>query len=767
MRACCDPPAPATEIAPPARGTAGDARGVLTVALAGNPNCGKTTIFNALTGARQHVGNWPGKTIERREGRFALADGREVALIDLPGTYSLSAFSAEEIVAMDYLLGGEADVVVAVLDAGNLERNLYLTAQLVEMGLPLVVLLNMMDAAEGRGLGIDAACLSEWLGGVPVIPAVARAGRGLGALKEALAEAWARGASPAAATGGPVVGYAPEVEAELVRLEAQVRAAPEAAWAAPRWLAVRLLEGDAHVQQRLDGVRGAEELIAAAEAAAGRLARRLGEEADLLITDGRYAFANRVVRDSVQRSAHEPRTFSDRVDSIATHPVLGLPVFAAIMWLVFQMTANISAYYVDWIDGVINGVLARRVADLLGAVGLGGTWVESLAVEGVIAGVGGVLVFVPVLGFMYLFIAVLEDTGYMARAAFLMDRFMHLIGLHGKSFIPMLLGFGCSVPGIYATRTLDNPRDRLLTALLVPFMSCGARLPVYMVIGAAFFGAQAGTLVFAMYVLGVVAAIALGLLLKHTLFRTGEEAPFVMELPPYRVPSPRSLMLHTWERTRGFVENATTVILAATVVVWLLLAVPVGAGGDARFAAVEPESSLLATVSQWMAPAFEPAGFGTWQSASSLVTGFIAKEVIVSTLSVVYVGEDVTAAAGEAAPPSVWADLASIGTTFASATWDALRATASLLPGVNLMGAEPAEAGTGTLEGALRGAFTPLGAVAFCVFVLLMAPCVTTLSALRHEFGTKWMAFSTGMMLAVAWAAAVIVFQGGRLLGLG
>lgn len=750
-RACCDvaaPPAPTAET---------HVRVGFHVALAGNPNCGKTTLFNALTGSHQHVGNWPGKTIERKEGHVEIG-GSRITLVDLPGTYSLSAFSTEEIVAMDYLLDAQPDAVLVVLDAGNLERNLYLATQILETGLPVIIVLNMMDAAQARGLHIDVERLSRLLG-VPVVPTVARSERGLDALKAQLAAEVMR-TQPRRPER--VVDYGREVEREIARLAALAGAEPSvAAHYDPRWLAVKLLEGDSAVEARL-AANGGAPLISTAREAASRLENMLGDEADILITDRRYGYINGLVRKVVTRPPLDRRTRSDHIDQIVTHPVFGLPIFFAMMWVVFQMTANVSSHFVDWIDGVIGGPLTRWVVAALGAVGLGGTWLESLLTEGVIAGVGGVLVFVPVLAFTYFFIALLEDSGYMARAAFLMDRFMHVLGLHGKSFIPMLLGIGCSVPGVYATRTLENERDRLLTGLLVPFMSCGARLPVYLVVGVAIFGGRAGTLVFALYILGMVVALLVGLLLKHTLFRQREEMPFVIELPPYRLPSLKGVLRHTWLRTREFIKHATSIILIASVVVWLLVSIPISPAGS--FANVEAGDSALAALSRWMAPAFEPAGFGSWQSASSLVTGFVAKEVIVSTLSVVYVGE-----APEApAKPSTFAqDVAEIGLSFAQAAWDTLRATLSLLPGVNLMDDAPEEAPDAALVGALRQAFTPLSAVAFLVFVLLTAPCVTTMGALRHEFGTKWMAFSVGFMLAIAWTASVLVYQGGRLLGLG
>lgn len=564
------------------------------------------------------------------------------------------------------------------------------------------------------------------------------------------------------------VQYGREIEEEIARLEALIAAHPMlAARYSPRWLAIKLLENDPHVIERVRMIAGTDDLLAAARQSIRRIERLFGDESDILITDRRYGFINGLVRQVVQRPPLDRHTLSDRIDGVITHPLLGIPVFMVAMWITFQMTTSVSAYYLDWIDGVIRGPVTRWVVALLSMAGPGGSWVESLAVDGVLAGVGGVLVFVPTLAFMYFFTALLEDSGYMARAALLADRFMYLLGLHGKSFIPMLLGFGCNVPGIYATRTLENERDRLLTGLLVPFMSCGARLPVYMVIGTAFFGPRAGTLVFALYFLGIAVAILIGLLLKNTLLHVEEEAPFVIELPPYRIPSMKGVLIHTWEHTGAFIRNAGTIVLGVSLAIWLLLAIPVNAPQGARFAQVGTEHSALAALGRAIAPAFTPAGYGEWEPAAALVTGFAAKELVVSTLSQIYTGSEgsVPVTAGE--PTSFRDDLAEIGATFAVATWDTFRATLSLIPGVDLFGEEEAGTIDTALTGALREAFTPLSAVALCVFVLLTVPCAATTAALRQEFGLKWAAFSVGMMLTVSWMVSVLVYQGGRLLGFG
>jgi len=568
--------------------------------------------------------------------------------------------------------------------------------------------------------------------------------------------------SPALLPSPALVDYGPALEDAIAALRRAIEATPALAETYPaRWLALALLEGDPDLEARLAEMPGGAAALDEASRLAADLETALGEPPDTLIADCRYRFVADVVRGAVERPREAAVTRSDQIDRVATHPVWGVPVFLALMWFVFQMTANVSSIYLDWIDGVVNGPVARWVAWLLGAAGLGGTWVESLAVDGVIAGAGGVLVFVPVIMFLYFFIALLEDSGYMARAAFVMDRFMRVLGLHGKSFIPLLVGFGCSVPGIYATRTLEDRRDRILTGLLVPFMSCAARLPVYVLIGTAFFGAQSGNLVFAMYLLGVLVAVLSGLLMRRTLFRTVEQAPFMMELPPFRRPSLRTIGRQMRERTTGFVSGIWTTIMAASVVVWLLLNVPLQDGEPPAL-----DESLFSDVSRRVAPVFAPAGFDTWEATGALVTGMLAKEVVISTLSQVYgvAGEE-----GDGAPQTTFLqDVEGIALGFGEATLDTAKATISLLPGVDLLGDEvAAEESDTALQAALREQFSALDAIAFSVFVLLYTPCVATIGAIRHEFGARWMLVSAGYMLVVAWLGAVIVAQAGAALGLG
>jgi ferrous iron transport protein B len=519
-----------------------------------------------------------------------------------------------------------------------------------------------------------------------------------------------------------------------------------------RWLAIKLLEKDADILERVQTMKNGAEIISLAKARAVHVESMLGDELDLLTADRRYGYINGVVRQSLHRPLMDGLTFTDRVDNIVTHKWLGLPVFFAVMYIVFRLVIDVSAPFLDWTDAVINGPLANWLSILLDLV-LAPSWIGSLVIDGIVAGVGGVLVFVPGLLILYFFLALLEDSGYMSRAAFVMDRFMRVVGLHGKSFIPMILGFGCAVPAVYATRTIASRRDRVLTALLVPLMSCSARLPVYVVFGLAFFGARAGTVIWAMYALGIIVAMLAGMAFSHTILKPDVSSAFVLELPPYRQPAVKSVLIHMWDNTREFVRKAGTTILSVSVVMWLLLNLPWGVTNQ--------RDSYFGKVSGAVAPVFAPLGFGNWETGGALVAGFMAKEIVVSTMSQIYLGgED----AQPVEPATFGEDLMGIGSGFINATVDSGRILFSIIPGVNLVDEEAGTEDT-ALSLALRERFNPLSAVALLVFVLLYVPCVATLGAIKHEFGTSWAITSAVYQTAVAWLAAFIIFQGGRLLG--
>ena len=566
--------------------------------------------------------------------------------------------------------------------------------------------------------------------------------------------------------GHPVsIEYGREIEAEIEHMTATIAQVPALTITyRPRWLAIQLLESDDMLLAEVEATPGAAGVLIALEGSRTRLEKLYGEDLDIILADRRYSFVNGLVRGSLTQPGRTSINWSDRVDQIVTHRWLGIPIFLVLMWIVFKVTTDVAAPFLDWVDGVISGPITNWTAGLLAVVGLGGTWIESLAVDGIIAGVGGVMVFVPVLISLYIALAILEDSGYMARAAFVMDRMMSRIGLHGKSFLPMVVGFGCSVPGLYATRTLDNDKDRILTGLLVPFMSCAARLPVYVLFAAIFFPQNVGLVVFGLYLIGILTAIVLGFFLRGTLFKTKEEANFLIELPPYRRPNAKTVVLYVWERTSAFVKNAWTIILATSIVIWFLMAIPVG--GEGEFADTEVDNSAFGMVSGAVAPVFAPLGFGSWESAGALITGFVAKEVVVSTVAQVYNVEE----AEEAAEPTTFLeDVVEIGTSFVQAAIDTVKSV-PLIIGINLFEEdeepEPTELMATVQDSfnATSGGHGALAALAFMVFVLLYTPCMVTVAAMRHELGTKWTWFSIIGQFMVAWIVAFIVFQGGLLL---
>lgn len=671
----------------------------IVVALAGNPNSGKTSLFNDLTGARQHVGNWPGVTVEKKEGRM-VHDGTTIRVVDLPGTYSLGAYSEDEVIARNFILGGESDVVINVVDATNLERNLYLTVQLLEMGANVVVALNMFDEARARNIEIDVRRLSEFLG-VPVIPTVATRNQGI---KELLAQALAAARNPSRKVIR--VDYGREVEEELGRLEKIVASHPGLSKRySPRWLATKLLE---HEVRLLENLKHAdiEELLCQADKSVKYLTEVIGEDAESIIADRRYGFISGLAKETIKRrqTAEERFTISDKIDRVVTNRYLGIPIFLAAMWAMFQFTFKLGDPMIGWVEAIFEWI-GGTLAGALEAEGAP-RFIISLVSDGIIGGLGSVLVFIPPIFLLFFAISVLEDSGYMARAAYVMDRLMHTLGLHGKSFVPLLIGFGCSVPGIMATRTLENKRDRLITILITPLMSCTARLPVYVLFAGAFFSARQGFVIFSLYILGIVLAIVVGKLLKTFVFK-GEPSAFVLELPPYRVPTLKGILIHMWERGSAFVRKAGSVIFGVVLLVWVLSNLPPGVEYASR-------ESLIGRLGTLVAPIFKPAGFGTWEAAASLFFGILAKESVVGTLGVLY-------------------------------------------------GVE--EAGLGD---AIRQHWTPLSAYAFMVMTLIYIPCVATIAAIRRETNSwGWTGFAIGYSLVLGWVMATLVFQVGRLLGLG
>jgi ferrous iron transport protein B len=567
-----------------------------------------------------------------------------------------------------------------------------------------------------------------------------------------------------------LVDYGRSVEKEIRALETTIALYPEIVnHFPPRWLAIKLLEGGADIQGKVMGLECGPALLTDTQISAAKLEEIYGEDIDVLIADRRYAYINNLVG-RVMIKTGDDQTLSDKIDRIVTHRVLGVFIFLGVMWVVFKITADVSAPLLDWVNGVITGPITTWTLAVSGILGLGGSWLEGLVVNGIIAGVGGVLVFVPVLMFLYISLALLEDSGYMARAAFVMDNLMAKIGLQGKSFLPMMVGFGCTVPAIYATRTLENDKDRILTGLLVPFMSCGARLPVYVLFAAVFFPRNAGLVIFGMYLLGIVTAMMLGYVLRKTVFRDKEQTALLMELPPYHRPNLRTVWSHTWERTGSFIKHAWSLILVTSIILWFLVAIPVGADSG-NFADTDIDQSLFATVSGAVSPALEPLGFGSWESSGALITGFVAKEVVISTMAQIYALEE----SEESPDPSnFFNDLGQIITTFGRAIFDTVKAM-PLVIGINLSDGDEEdpdqETGPGALQGAVHAAFeassgghAALAGLAFMVFVLIYTPCMVAIAAEKNEFGARWMLASVVGQLILAWLMAMIVFQLGKLL---
>lgn len=675
----------------------------ITIALTGNPNSGKTTVFNAITGTRQHVGNWPGVTVEKIEGTTTHR-GYNIRIVDLPGIYSLTAYSMEEIVARDYLFAERPDVVIDVVDASNLERNLYLAQQIKELGVPLIYAFNIMDEAKKQGYEIDVPQLSKLLA-TPILPTIGTRGEGIRELLDLAIDIVEDAYQPTPLQ----FYYGEEIEAELQTLEALIRQDITLCQTyPPRWLAVKLIEEDAVVRQHVAKSSQGDAILAQTQQSLTRLNTMFNEHGEALIAERRYGLVHGALNETVKLPPQIRFTTSDAVDKILTNRALGIPIFVGVMWLAFQFVAKvggellltpIESFFTWFGDFVKNFMVSSQAPD----------WMVSLVVDGIIAGVGGVAVFLPVIFSLYLVIALLEGSGYMARVAFIMDRVMHAIGLHGKSFLPMLLGFGCNVPAIMGTRILENRSDRLLTILINPLMSCSARLPIYAVFAAAFFPEQQGTVIFSMYFLGIVLAIGMGLLFKKFLF-PGESAPFIMELPPYRMPTMKSLALHMWDRGKMFLKKMGGIILSISIIIWFMGTFPWGV----EFAS---EQSYIGVIGKLFAPIFHPLGFGTWQAAVSFVFGLLAKEVVVSTLSILYVG-----------------------------------------------GSDVAQE---ALSGALQQVFTPLTAYAFMAFSLIYTSCVATIATVKRETNSwKWTIFSVTYQFALAWLVAFVIYQGGRLIGL-
>lgn len=681
----------------------------LTVALAGNPNSGKTTVFNELTGARQHVGNYPGVTVEKKEGEREFG-GRTIHFVDLPGTYSLSAYSLEEVVARNFVIEEKPDVIVDVVDAGNLERNLYLTSMFLELNRPVVVALNMMDVAEGKGKQIDVALLSQLLG-MPVVPLVARRGQGITELLEAVVKA---ADEPTEHT--VEINFGPELEPHIKQLADELSSRGLDRNQPARWLAIKLLENDSQIRQQLEqqGADGAA-VLERADQARRHLHEIIGDDAEVALADRRYGFVSGACREAVISLQLHRTDWSQRVDAVVTHRVVGIPIFFLFMWIMFELVFRLGNPAMNLLDRLF-AWLATVVTSVIPPGAL-----QSLIADGIIGGVGGVLVFLPNILLLFLAISFLEDSGYMARAAFVVDRVMHQVGLHGKSFISMLIGFGCGVPAILSTRMLESPRERLVTILVVPLMSCGARLPVYILLAGAFFPpGMAGKLIFIIYALGVLLALGMARLFSRYVIKTVAR-PFVMELPPYRWPTAKGTAVHMWDRGWMYIKKAGTTILAMSICMWFLLSHPALPRDpnltNQQYSQAAVAYSYAGRLGKALEPALRPLGFD-YRIGTALVAGLAAKEIVVSTMGTIYSLGD----SDEKSPE---------------------------------------------LREALRRdpTYNPLVAFTLMLFVLIYPPCASATATIYKETCSwKWTAFAVGYTCGLAWLVCFIVYQVGRLL---
>lgn len=667
----------------------------LIVGLAGNPNVGKTTVFNQLTGMHQHVGNWPGKTVEKAEGHFKHGD-YEYNLIDLPGNYALSAHSMEEIISRDFIVDDDSDVIVNVVDATNLERNLYLTIQMMELGANLVLALNMNDFARKREHIIDIDLMNELLG-FPVVEINAKTADGFEELLTTVEKA-AENPRDCAAK----LSYGNELKEHLGDLQKLIEEDEELLDVPSIWTAIKLLEKDSIVIQKVQQSSNSSKIMTETDKVAGHLHTIFNEGAEEVVANARYAFIDGLMAEAVEMPAVEKETVTDKIDKIVTNRILAPFIFVIIMWAMFQLTFTISAPFQTLIEegfGALSGFASSFIAN---------EYLSSFVSDGIIGGVGGVLTFLPVIILMFLFLSILEDCGYLARAAFTLDKLMHkLVGLHGKAFIPMILGFGCGVPAIMATRTMENEGDRMLAMMLVPFMSCTARLPIYAVFVAAFFSDMGGNILLVIYLLGIFVALVVAAILKRTMFK-GLSTPFVMELPTYKVPSLKGVILHTWEKVKGFLKKAGTIILGCSIVLWALCTFPLGVEYGSA-------DSLLGMIGNVIAPIFAPLGFGTWQAAVAIIAGLAAKEVVISTF----------------------------GT----------------LSGLD----EDDENGVVSL---IHDTFTPLSAFSFMAFVLLYVPCFAAIGTIKQETNSyKWPLTMCVITIVTAYVVAFLIYNVGFLMG--
>ena len=744
---------------------------IIRVALVGNPNCGKTSLFNIASGSHEHVGNYSGVTVDAKEGHFEYG-GYKFILVDLPGTYSLSAYSPEELYVRKNLIEEMPDVVVNVVDASNLERNLYLTTQLIDMNLRMVMALNMYDELKSKGDRLDTRTLGHLLG-MPVVPTVSRSGEGIHELFDTVIKIYGN--------NDPKLGrhihinHGAEIEVSIDRIKTLIQKNEDIRYKySTRYLAIKYLENDSDVEKVIEALPNRNEIIAARVEEQKRIDSMMHCSVDTAIVDAKYAFIQGALKETWQPGTPKRkgrRSLTDRVDAVVTNRWLAFPIFFVLLYLVFQFTFTLGDYPMQWIEWLV-----EKFGEFVGTYMSPGWW-KDMIVDGVIGGVGSVLVFLPNILFLYLFISLLEDSGYMARAAFIMDKLMHRMGLHGKSFIPMIMGFGCNVPAVMATRSIESRKSRLITILVIPFMSCAGRLPVYILIAGAFFPHNAGLVLLGLYALGIVMAVISARIFSW--FVKDDDLPFVMELPPYRVPTAKSVFRHTWEKGKQYLQKMAGTILICSIIIWALGYFPHHDGYAS--AAEQQENSYIGYVGKAIEPVLEPLGFD-WKMGVGIIAGVGAKELVVSTLGVMYnVGseERETALSGDLSGSDIpVAAEAGIDNGPSVHDEEGMRSD-SLLPnggtdtgtvnGVNgqsdasedqLTLSSVEVDGDTALQRALQRTTTPAAALAYMVFVLLYFPCIATFVAIKNEAGGwKWAVITAVYTILVAWLAAFATYR--------
>ena len=722
------------------RQLAEERRHTVRVALVGNPNCGKTSLFNIASGSHERVGNYSGVTVDAKEGRFEYK-GYHFVLVDLPGTYSLSAYSPEELYVRKNLIDNIPDVVINVVDASNLERNLYLTAQIIDMNLRVVMAMNMYDELEARGDRLDTVTLGHLLG-MPVVPTVSRSGQGIDRLFDTVIQIYEH--NEPSLSRHIHINHGQELENSIDRIKLLIQKNDDIrTHYSTRWLAIKYLENDSDVEAIVEALPNHDEIIAARFEENRRIEGLLGgTSAEAAIVDAKYAFVQGALKETyTPGQVRKKHTITDKIDAVVTNRWAAFPIFILLLYIIFEATFRLGEYPMTWIEWLVEKFGAFVATTMPEGM------LKDLVVDGIIGGVGSVLVFLPNILILYLFISLLEDSGYMARAAFIMDKLMHKIGLHGKSFIPMIMGFGCNVPAIMATRTIENHKSRLVTMLIIPMMSCAGRLPVYILVAGAFFPRNGSLVLLGLYALGIIMAIISAKVMSR--FIKDDNLPFVMELPPYRVPTSKSVFRHTWEKGKQYLHKMAGIILVASIIIWFLGYFP----HHDRYAtpAEQQENSYIGMIGKAIEPVLEPLGFD-WKMGVGIISGVAAKELVVSTMGVLYSGEQERFPSAAGDPGTASAGTVSSQTTDATAPVTAGSETETV-------------SGDTMLQNALARTTTPAAALAFMVFVLLYFPCIATFVAIKNESGGwKWAVISAVYTIVLAWIVAFIVYRTALLL---